>query len=294
MADGPTCRVVLGTDDGRRTLESGDESVCLVGSTLEGQTVRDVSIHPSNPDRALIACGLGGWGLHLTTDGGRTADSLGFEGRHVWGVARHPADPDKIYVGTEPPGLYRRSEPEEPFTELDGIHEVPSREEWSFFYDPFEAGHVHGFAAHPDRPDRLFAGVEIGCVLRSEDRGETWSDPLAGRDVHRLAVDPADPDRVFAATGTGVYRSRDGGDSWAVIDATDGYYCKAVRFGTDAAYATGAERDVAAEAILWTRNATGDWLERARLPVDGVAGKVSVAVDGDAVFHAVDADDDGR
>lgn len=284
-------RLYVGTDDGLRTIDVDGGSATLVGTALDGEAVRDVSAHPSDPDDALIACGLRGWGLHRTVDGGRTTESLGFEDVHVWGVDRHPCDPDEVYVGTEPPGLYRRSEPTASFVELDGIHDVPSRDEWSFFYEPFEAGHVHGLSAHPDRPDRLFAGVEIGGVLRSEDRGVTWSDALAGADVHRTTVHPDDADRVFAATATGVLESDDGGATWDAIAATDGYYCKAVRFGRDGTgYITGAERPTAEDAIVWAED-DGTWVERARLPADGVAGKVSFAPVADALVHAVAVDE---
>lgn len=283
-------RLYVGTDDGLRTVAVDGDSASVVGTSLEGEAVRDVAAHPSDPDRALIGCGLRGWGLHRTTDGGETTETVGFEDAHVWGVDRHPNDPEEVYVGTEPPGLYRRPEPGAAFAELEGIHEVPSREEWRFFYDPFEAGHVHGLAVHPERPDRLFAGVEIGAVLRSDDRGETWTDALPGADVHRTTVHPSDPDRVFAATASGTYESRDAGRSWRVVDATDGRYCKAVEFGPDGtAYVTGATRDVAEEAILWARDGDG-WTERARLPANGVAGKVSFAVAGDALVHAVRED----
>jgi len=68
-------------------------------------------------------------------------------------------------------------------------------------------------------------------VLRSDDAGETWRlaggssgdpdpyyppAPLVCPDVHSIAVHPASPDLVFAATGGGLYRSSDGGQTWTM------------------------------------------------------------------------------
>jgi hypothetical protein len=58
------------------------------------------------------------------------------------------------------------------FHALEGIERLQSRRHWSFFYEPFRAGHIHGLAIHPDRPERLFAGVEHGALIYTHDGGE--------------------------------------------------------------------------------------------------------------------------
>lgn len=294
MSDGPHCRVYVGTDDGLRTVNLEGESATLIGSTLHGDVVRDVAAHPTDSDRALIACGLGGWGLHRTADAGTTTELLRFGNVHVWGVDRHPDDPEEVYAGTEPPALYQRTGADQGFTSLDGVHNVPSRDEWAFFYEPFEAGHIHGVSVHPARPDRLFAAVEIGGLLRSEDHGETWSDALRGEDFHRTAVSPTDPDRIFATGETGLYESRDGGRSWAVIEETADHYCGDIVFDSEGtAYLTGGEGPGAEESIIWIRE-EDEWTERVRLPADGVAGRFSLDVIGKSLIHATSADDDNE
>jgi photosystem II stability/assembly factor-like uncharacterized protein len=69
----------------------------------------------------------------------------------------------------------------------------------------------------------MYAAVEVGGVLRSDDAGATWR--LLGGDVHAdvhdLARHPQAPDLIYAATGGGRFRSRDGGQSWKLIG--DGY-----------------------------------------------------------------------
>jgi photosystem II stability/assembly factor-like uncharacterized protein len=87
----------------------------------------------------------------------------------------------------------------------------------------------------------MYAAVEVGGLLRSEDRGGSWklahgSDgvPKWGRpasgtihpDVHSVAVHSTSPDLVYAPTGGGFYFSQDGGRSWERPYAH--CYCRAV------------------------------------------------------------------
>jgi photosystem II stability/assembly factor-like uncharacterized protein len=57
---------------------------------------------------------------------------------------------------------------------------------------------------------------------RSTDGGQTWTDVrpdgLPSLDIHGFAVDPKDPGTLFAAiAGQGLYRSRDGGQSFELL-----------------------------------------------------------------------------
>ncbi|MGP3948426.1 WD40/YVTN/BNR-like repeat-containing protein [Streptomyces sp. 7N604] len=85
--------------------------------------------------------------------------------------------------------------------------------------------------AGPAAPGVVYAGTEPGALFRSEDGGETfelvrplWDHPTrekwqpggGGLAVHTVITDPRDADAVTVAVSTGgVYRSLDGGASWA-------------------------------------------------------------------------------
>lgn len=217
----------LGTDEGLSGFDGTEQTITT--SVLDGQPVRDLEIDTASDGTVWAGSALGGSGLYRIDARGDSVESVGFENEWVWGVDRLPDG--HLYVGTEPPGLYRHDA--DGFTALEGIHDVSGREEWTFGYEPFEAGHVHGITAHADRPERLFAAVEIGGILVSDDGGETWELRLQGEDVHRLAFAPDSADHVFAATETGVYESEDGGATWHVVEATDGLYVKLLRHGPD-------------------------------------------------------------
>ena len=225
------CLLYAGTEDGVFVLRAdGGGRVATVGRGLEGNAVRAVAVHPDQPEVALVGCGLRGWGLHRTGDAGRLFEPAGFADRWVWGVSFAPGDPETVYVGTEPPMLWVSRDGGASFAPLDAIERLASRPDWRFGYAPFYAGHVHGLAIHPARPERLFAGVEEGALILSRDGGETWSDALVGRDVHRVAIDPADPDRVLAGLFDGLWESRDAGETWREMGEFRGRYVHGILF----------------------------------------------------------------
>lgn len=86
---------------------------------------------------------------------------------------------------------------------------------------------------HPDTPGRLFAGTIPGGLFVSDDRGDSWSlvrplwdDPRrrewtgGGYDapgLHSISLDPRDAGTLAIGVSTGgVWRTSDGGASWAI------------------------------------------------------------------------------
>ncbi|WP_165990012.1 exo-alpha-sialidase [Streptomyces sp. YIM 98790] len=85
--------------------------------------------------------------------------------------------------------------------------------------------------AGPGSPGVVYAGTEPGALFRSEDGGESfelvrslWEHPSrekwvpggGGLGLHTVLIDPRDDRSLLIAVSTGgVYRSGDGGESWA-------------------------------------------------------------------------------
>lgn len=86
----------------------------------------------------------------------------------------------------------------------------------------------------PERPGRVFAGVERAGLFMSDDSGEHWravdslnSHPTeqwwqpggGGLMLHGVRTAPHDPDTVYAAISVGgLYRSTDGCESWQPVN----------------------------------------------------------------------------
>ena len=79
----------------------------------------------------------------------------------------------------------------------------------------------------PDDPDTLYAGTGEGFgnqdalpgagVFKTTDAGSTWDrlpDTVGWQFTNRLAIDPENGQNLLAATGSGIYRTSNGGADW--------------------------------------------------------------------------------
>jgi photosystem II stability/assembly factor-like uncharacterized protein len=189
--------------------------------------VRAIAMAPDNP-RVLYAGTQ--HGPYRSTDAGDSWRPLPLPGKEklVWSIL--VADEKTIYVGTQGTTIYRSCDGGEHWTELNppaplGIVRMsfPCR--------------VIRLALDPTTPQHLYAALEVGGVLRSRDRGDSWSDGNAGlleftkepryrsrivsdtetegmMDSHALAMSAAAAGTVFLANRMGLFKSEDGGERW--------------------------------------------------------------------------------
>lgn len=163
----------------------------------------------------------------------RTA-SKGLSDPHIRWLAHHPDGSGRVLAGTEPAAIYLSHDNGGNWAERPEVAALRDEMGWYLPYSP-EAGCVRGFAFHGKR---VYAAVEQGGLLRSDDGGEHWQlargstgaprTPPAGYihpDVHSVTVHPLSPDLVYAPTGGGLYCSKNGGQSWTLLYPC---YCRAV------------------------------------------------------------------
>jgi xyloglucan-specific exo-beta-1,4-glucanase len=149
-------------------------------------------------------------------------------GGFVPGVIFNPGEKDLIYARTDIGGAYRWSQSTMSWTPLlDWV----GQDDW---------GHngVLSIAADPVDTTRVYAAVGMytnswdpnnGAILRSTDKGNTWSRTMLpfkvggnmpGRGMgERLAVDPRNNRNVYFAAegGNGLWRSTDYGATWGKV-----------------------------------------------------------------------------
>jgi photosystem II stability/assembly factor-like uncharacterized protein len=140
----------------------------------------------------------------------------------------HPDDPKRMYAAISAAGTFRTDDGGETWTPANKGVEV------EFAPDPFpEVGQcVHKLLLHPERPDRVWQQNHCG-VYRSDNGGDSW-ERLDGNGLPSgfgfpLALHPREPDiayvipevgaenRVTPDGRLGVYRTIDGGASWALL-----------------------------------------------------------------------------
>ena len=168
-----------------------------------------------------------------------------------------PDNPQKIYAGSEHSGLFytenagarwKRAEPNTPrmmlfsALALDGgvlVGTIPSAvyrsknggwEELegvrlnsagaNFPPSPELQSRARYLAYDPHAPLRLYAGIEVGGMLVSDDGGRSWkpsNEGLTDMDVHEIFVSQANPGIVYLACGEACFRSLDRGAHWENI-----------------------------------------------------------------------------
>lgn len=223
----------IGTESGVYQVNGKAESLGLSDQRISGI----YAFHNSAGDLVILA-GSYGNGLFRSTDGGKSwqpiTDREGMSAPAARTIGPDPLNHGMIICGTEPGRIFRSSDDGKSWRELDGILAVPGYQEWYLPYSP-RAGAVRNVYAPPGSQGQLFASVEVGGLLRSDDNGLSWSIAAIGPndDIHQIYGDPSDPNLLWGSLGYaalksrnrdesspklgGVGRSRDGGQSWDVL-----------------------------------------------------------------------------
>jgi len=172
-------------------------------------------VDAENPEHIYVATAADG--VWASTDAGRTWSerNRGLTFKETWSIVQQAATGD-IYVGTGPAAIFKSSDRGETWRECRKMRMMGTVRDWTFPGPPFLA-HVKGLTVSTDDPDLVFGAVEEGWLVRSQDRGETWENIKDGTefDSHDVRLIPGDPQVVVSISGTGVYRSKDGGGSFS-------------------------------------------------------------------------------
>ena len=178
----------------------------------------------------------------LTADGQRSRWRVSgphFAGWEIYHLKASPADPDRIYASQTSSWfgqVLQRSDDGGKHWEAVGnkfVYDgIPGTHQW---YDgtphPWEFKRVWHLEPSLEDPDTVYAGVEDAALFRSTDGGRSWQElsglrghgsgphwmpGAGGMGLHTSLLDPTRPRRMhIAISAAGVFRSDDGGASWA-------------------------------------------------------------------------------
>lgn len=156
--------------------------------------------------------------------------------RYLWALCQGgQAFPNRLWLGTIPGGLFRSENGGQSFQLVKSLWDHPSRKD-NWFGGGYDYPGIHSIVVDPRDENHLYIGISCAGVFESLDAGQTWSvrnkglradflpDPYAevGHDPHLLLAAPSNPDVMWQQNHCGIFRSVDGGASWADVSEPDG------------------------------------------------------------------------
>jgi hypothetical protein len=277
--------LLIGTTEG--CFLAPEDEIESANRTLESERVNRIRTFGD------VIFAVTGSGLFRSEDGAKTWRDLGVPRREAFAILESP-DGESLYVGTHPAHLFVSTDGGESWRERTGLREVPSYDTWRTPRHRDE-GRIVSLGAHPETPERLIAGIEVGGVLVSDDRGVTWSERVDGLDldVHHVLVHG--PEEYIVSTGGGLYRTHDAGRSWTRLDddLKQSYFISSIitggRLYTAAAAPPPAwDGERGPDAVLCESTEDGDTFEVVPSPIgpDAVVSAWAADGSGEDIFAA--------
>lgn len=207
-----------------KSTDSGNTWSPMSNESLGDTYTKVLAIHPAKPDTLYL--GTDGGGMYRFNNETNEWDEIteGLRNTYIRALVMDPKDPKVLYVATEG-GVWKSTN---------------GGDNWTSATNGITTRYILSLAIDPKNSKVLYAGTDGGGLFKTEDGGDKWvsiggdiwlaessteelTAPGAEEEstlvVSSVVVNPVDPAIVYAANPNGVFRSADGGKTWAKIDA---------------------------------------------------------------------------
>jgi photosystem II stability/assembly factor-like uncharacterized protein len=295
----------IGTDEGVVVARSKDNvSWQIAERGLRQWEVTELAVSEPSPNK--VFAGTRGDGVWASADFGKNwvKPSYGRRGPgKVRSVTIDPHEPKRIYAGCEPIDIFVSEDGGKHWQRLDSVRALPFIDGLTFPLSTTEP-HVRDVTVDPKNPDILYVALQLGSIIKSTDRGGSWTllDKNIDCDVHVILIDPSSPQRLTVATGghdsrlgnsagRALYVSGDAGATWTptAMNFTQNYAVPLIRDPHDAnrlysALANGTagrwrKRESGAEAVMIRSRNGGESWEAIGRGIDGREFPEAIAAD---------------
>jgi photosystem II stability/assembly factor-like uncharacterized protein len=227
------------TQDGGRAWEN-------ISDGYFGGSTGAVEVSKSDPNVIYVGGGektvrgnvSSGYGIWKSVDAGNTWSRAGLEkSRHIPRLRIHPDNPDIVYAAvlgniykpTEERGIYKSTDGGDSWRKIHYVNDLAGAVDLTL--DPTNPRILYASTWRVQRtPYSLSSGGEGSALWKSTDSGETWTEiskhkgfPSGTLGIIGVTVSPANSQRVWAIVEHkdkgGLYRSEDGGKTWAQVNS---------------------------------------------------------------------------
>ena len=239
-----------------------------------------IALAPSDPNVIYVGSGEGlqrpdlstGDGIYKSTDAGRTWTHLGLrDGQQIPQIVVHPSDPNRLWVAVlghpygpnEERGIFRSTDGAKTFQKV--LYQGPDIGAADVVIDPQNPEVLYAAlwqARQGPWENGDFRGPGSG-VYKSTDGGTTWRPINKGFPTFEqdglgrigLAIAPSNSNRLYATVEAnqkdGLYRSDDGGESWAMVSANAVYTERASDFAEVKVHPTNPDIVFTGSIVAW-------------------------------------------
>lgn len=206
-----------GYNFGSRTIAlyrsiDGGATWTQVATSLGDNSVQAIALDPNNPSVSYLGLNHG---VAKSTDNVNWTMLTGLGSNNVQALEIDNSIVPILYAGTNMtanPGVWKSAD--------GGLT-------WANVNNGLPGGSVFYLAVDPTLPSTIYGGVSAGPgqatqLTKTINSGQNWTNLIVTDGITSLAVDPLNGLNVYYETPSGVFRSGDGGSTWAQIHVAGG------------------------------------------------------------------------